>query len=289
VSFPDRLSRAAAAVQARLDGALADRADQPVIHAMRYALQGGKRLRGFLVIESAALFDVPLAGAVSAAAAVEALHAYSLVHDDLPCMDDDDLRRGQPTVHLKWDEATAVLAGDALQTLAFELLADPALGPAEARIALVATLARASGAEGMVLGQALDIAAETAAMPLTLDQITALQAGKTGALIRWSAEAGARLAGADPAPLGHYAAALGLAFQIADDILDVEGDAAKAGKRLRKDDAAGKATFVSLLGLEGAKARARGLVAEAEAALAPYGGRATTLIDAARFVIAREN
>jgi farnesyl diphosphate synthase len=141
----------------------------------------------------------------------------------------------------------------------------------------------------MVLGQALDIAAETAAMPLTLDQITALQAGKTGALIRWSAEAGARLAGADPAPLGHYAAALGLAFQIADDILDVEGDAAKAGKRLRKDDAAGKATFVSLLGLEGAKARARGLVAEAEAALAPYGGRATTLIDAARFVIAREN
>jgi len=289
VSFPDRLSRAAAAVQARLDRALADRADQPVIHAMRYALQGGKRLRGFLVIESAALFDVPLAGAVSAAAAVEALHAYSLVHDDLPCMDDDDLRRGQPTVHLKWDEATAVLAGDALQTLAFELLADPALGPAEARIALVATLARASGAEGMVLGQALDIAAETAAMPLTLDQITALQAGKTGALIRWSAEAGARLAGADPAPLGHYAAALGLAFQIADDILDVEGDAAKAGKRLRKDDAAGKATFVSLLGLEGAKARARGLVAEAEAALAPYGGRATTLIDAARFVIAREN
>ena len=289
MSFPDRLSRAAAAVQARLDRALADRADQPVIHAMRYALQGGKRLRGFLVIESAALFDVPLAGAVSAAAAVEALHAYSLVHDDLPCMDDDDLRRGQPTVHLKWDEATAVLAGDALQTLAFELLADPALGPAEARIALVATLARASGAEGMVLGQALDIAAETAAMPLTLDQITALQAGKTGALIRWSAEAGARLAGADPAPLGHYAAALGLAFQIADDILDVEGDAAKAGKRLRKDDAAGKATFVSLLGLEGAKARARGLVAEAEAALAPYGGRATTLIDAARFVIAREN
>lgn len=289
MSFPDRLSRAAAAVQARLDRALADRADQPVIHAMRYALQGGKRLRGFLVIESAALFDVPLVGAVSAAAAVEALHAYSLVHDDLPCMDDDDLRRGQPTVHLKWDEATAVLAGDALQTLAFELLADPALGPAEARIALVATLARASGAEGMVLGQALDIAAETAAMPLTLDQITALQAGKTGALIRWSAEAGARLAGADPAPLGHYAAALGLAFQIADDILDVEGDAAKAGKRLRKDDAAGKATFVSLLGLEGAKARARGLVAEAEAALAPYGGRATTLIDAARFVIAREN
>ena len=287
--FEERLRRVQAKVQEALDDALAFHAELPVIHAMRYALQGGKRLRALLVIESARLHGIHEPDVMPAAAAVEALHAYSLVHDDLPCMDDDDLRRGQPTVHVKWDEATAVLAGDALQTLAFELLADPSLGSAEVRLALVAGLARASGAEGMVLGQALDIAAETAAMPLTLDQITALQAGKTGALIRWSAEAGARLAGADPAPLGHYAAALGLAFQIADDILDVEGDAAKAGKRLRKDDAAGKATFVSLLGLEGAKARARGLVAEAEAALAPYGGRATTLIDAARFVIAREN
>jgi farnesyl diphosphate synthase len=288
VSFPEALAQAAEAAQRRLDAALADRADEPVIHAMRYAVRGGKRLRAFLVLESAAMLGVPPDQAVSAAAAVEALHAYSLVHDDLPCMDDDDLRRGQPTVHVTWDEATAVLAGDALQTLAFELLTDPALGTAERRLALVASLARASGAEGMVLGQALDIAAETAATPLTLAQITRLQAGKTGALIRWSAEAGAVIAGQDPGPLGRYATALGLAFQIADDILDVEGDAGKAGKRLRKDEGAGKATFVSLLGMDGAKARARALVAEAGAALVPYGSRAETLIAAAEFVIARE-
>ena len=288
MSFPEVLARAAHAAQRRLDEALADRADEPVVHAMRYAVQGGKRLRAFLVLESAAMLGVPPEQAVSAAAAVEALHAYSLVHDDLPCMDDDDLRRGQPTVHVKWDEATAVLAGDALQTLAFELLTDPALGSAERRVALVASLARASGAEGMVLGQALDIAAETAATPLTLAQITRLQAGKTGALIRWSAEAGAVIAGQDPGPLGRYATALGLAFQIADDILDIEGDADKAGKRLRKDAGAGKATFVSLLGMDGAKTRARALVAEAEAALLPYGARAETLVAAAEFVIARE-
>jgi farnesyl diphosphate synthase len=288
VSFPEVLARAANAAQRRLDAALADRADEPVVHAMRYAVQGGKRLRAFLVLESAAMLGVPPEQAVSAAAAVEALHAYSLVHDDLPCMDDDDLRRGQPTVHVKWDEATAVLAGDALQTLAFELLTDPALGSAERRMALVASLARASGAEGMVLGQALDIAAETAATPLTLAQITRLQAGKTGALIRWSAEAGAVIAGQDPGPLGRYATALGLAFQIADDILDIEGDADKAGKRLRKDAGAGKATFVSLLGMDGAKTRARALVAEAGVALQPYGARAETLVAAAEFVIARE-
>jgi len=288
VSFPAALARAAGAAQRRLDAALADRADQPVVHAMRYAVQGGKRLRAFLVLESAAMLGIPPEQAVSAAAAAEALHAYSLVHDDLPCMDDDDLRRGRPTVHVKWGQATAVLAGDALQTLAFELLTDPALGTAERRVALVASLARASGAEGMVLGQALDIAAETAAVPLTLAQITRLQAAKTGALIRWSAQAGALIAGQDPGPLGRYATALGLAFQIADDILDVEGDADKAGKRLRKDAGAGKATFVSLLGMDGAKARARALAAEAGAALQGYGARAATLIAAAEFVIARE-
>jgi farnesyl diphosphate synthase len=224
---------------------------------------------------------------VSAAAAVEALHAYSLVHDDLPCMDDDDLRRGQPTVHRKWDEATAVLCGDALQTLAFELLCDPDLGSAEVRMGLVLGLARASGAEGMVLGQALDMAAETAG-DLTLAEITALQAGKTGALIRFAAEAGAILAGVDRGPLRAYATALGLAFQIADDILDVTGDATKAGKRLGKDAAAGKATFVSLLGLDAARARAAQLIVEAEAALVGYKG-AENLIAAARFVIARES
>lgn len=286
--FSDRLKDVQAAVQARLDSALADRAEIPVVQAMRYALQGGKRLRAFLVVEGAALFGIPATGALPAAAAVEALHAYSLIHDDLPCMDDDDLRRGQPTVHVKWDEATAVLAGDALQTLAFELCCDPSLGLAERRLDLVRALAQASGVEGMVLGQALDIAAETAAAPLTLAEITALQAGKTGALISFSAEAGAILAGVDRAPLAAYARALGLAFQIADDILDVEGDPAKAGKRLGKDAGAGKATFVSLLGLEGAKTRARALIEEAETALLPYGATAENLREAARFVISRE-
>ena len=287
--FPERLAAAQAAIASHLDAAMTALPDQQVAHAMRYAVAGGKRLRGFLVLESAALHGIGTAAAIDAAAAVECLHAYSLVHDDLPAMDDDALRRGQPTVHVKWDEATAILAGDALQTLAFQLLTEPALGTAARRLALVAQLARASGAEGMVLGQALDIAAETAPAPLTLDQITRLQAGKTGALIGWSAMAGAVLAGADPAPLGGYARALGLAFQIADDVLDVEGDAAKAGKALRKDAAAGKATFVSLLGLEGAKARAAALVAEAEAALAPYGARAEGLRALARYVIARES
>lgn len=287
MSFQDILTADAARIEARLMAALDGRADVPVVDAMRYALRGGKRLRGFLVLESARMLGA--ADAISAAAAVEALHAYSLVHDDLPCMDDDDLRRGQPTIHVKWDEATAVLAGDALQTLAFELLCDPALGSGDIRVALVASLARASGAEGMVLGQALDIAAETSVAPLGLAEITALQAGKTGALIRWSAEAGAVIAGAETAPLRNYATALGLAFQIWDDVLDIEGDVAKAGKRLQKDAEAGKATFVSLLGLDAAKQRARALVEDAEAHLAPYGVRAANLIAAARFVIARES
>jgi farnesyl diphosphate synthase len=289
VTFQERLAADAALCEARLLAALEGRADQPVTDAMRYAVRGGKRLRGFLVLEGARMLGVGEAQAVSAAAAIEALHAYSLVHDDLPCMDDDDLRRGQPTVHRKWDEATAVLAGDALQTLAFELLCDPALGSAEVRMELVAGLARASGIDGMVLGQALDIAAETAGRSLTLEEITALQAGKTGALIGFAAEAGAVIAGADRAPLRRYAAALGLAFQIADDILDVTGDEAKTGKRLHKDAKAGKATFVSLLGLDGARARAAELVQEAEAAVAGYGNAAANLIAAARFVIARDN
>jgi farnesyl diphosphate synthase len=288
VTFSERLAADAGLCEARLLAALEGRADQPVTQAMRYALRGGKRLRGFLVLEGARMLGVPEARAISAAAAIEALHAYSLVHDDLPCMDDDDLRRGQPTVHRQWDEAVAVLAGDALQTLAFELLTDPALGSAEVRIALVGGLARASGIDGMVLGQALDIAAETAGRPLTLAEITALQAGKTGALIGFAAEAGAMIAGADRAPLRRFAAALGLAFQIADDILDVTGDEARTGKRVGKDAGAGKATFVSLLGLEGARARAAALVAEAEAALDGYGNRAANLIAAARFVIARD-
>lgn len=289
MSFSAQLALDATAIQARLDAAMAGFSNEPVVEAMRYAVQGGKRLRGFLVLEAARMLGVPEDRAMSAAAAVEALHAYSLVHDDMPCMDNDALRRGLPTVHVKWDEATAVLAGDALQTLAFELMADPALGAAETRIALVAGLAQASGAEGMVLGQALDIAAETAAQPLNLEQITELQAGKTGALIRFSAEAGAILAGANPEPLRAYATALGLAFQIWDDVLDETGDAALTGKAVGKDAAAGKATFVSLLGLDAARSRATSLVEQAENALAPYGPLAQNLIDCARFVISRQS
>ncbi|MYM55228.1 polyprenyl synthetase family protein [Rhodobacteraceae bacterium GS-10] len=264
--------------------------DLSVVQAMRYASAGGKRLRAFLVLETARLHGIAPEQAIWPAAAVEALHAYSLVHDDLPCMDDDDLRRGLPTVHVQWDQATAVLAGDALQTLAFELLARPECSPdATVRADLVLGLARAVGAQGMVRGQALDIAAETAPEPLTLEQITELQAGKTGALIEWSAAAGPVLARADSAPLRAYAQALGLAFQIADDILDVTGDEETAGKRLQKDEKAGKATFVSLLGLDGARARAAELIEQAHVALDSYGDEAETLRQAARFVIARQS
>ena len=286
--FAQALDAAQRAITGFLAEELARLGPDRVAEGMRYATNGGKRLRGFLVLESAGLFDVPPAQALFAAGSVECLHAYSLVHDDLPCMDDDDLRRGQPTVHVKWDEATAVLVGDALQTFAFELLADARAGDAEQRVALIGSLARASGAQGMVLGQAQDIAAETAALPLTLEQITELQGNKTGRLIEWPAEAGAILGQADPAPLRRYARAIGLAFQIADDILDVTGDAATAGKALQKDAAAGKATFVSLLGLDGAKARAADLVAEAEAALAPYGEKAHNLAALARYIIDRD-
>ncbi|MFN4058940.1 MAG: polyprenyl synthetase family protein [Roseinatronobacter sp.] len=287
--FPAALAQAAARVEARLQAEIAALPPSTVRDAMAYAAQGGKKLRGFLVLESARLHGIGPDISVQAAAAIEAVHAYSLVHDDLPAMDDDDLRRGQPTVHVKWDEATAILVGDALQTLAFGLLARDDCAPTpQARLALVASMAHNAGGAGMVLGQALDIEAESAATPLTLAQITALQAGKTGALIEWSACAGARMAGAAPAPLASYARALGLAFQIADDILDVEGDAALVGKQLHKDAQAGKATFVSLLGLEGAKARARDLVAQAQAALDPYGKDADLLRDAAQFVIARQ-
>jgi farnesyl diphosphate synthase len=283
--FTERLATARAQVEARLLAKL--EGGDALTAAMRHAVIGGKGLRGFLVLESAALHGVAAEDAIVAAAAVEARHAYSLIQDDLPAMDDDDLRRGQPTVHVKWDEATAILAGDALQALAFELLAS-AEAPADVRVALAASLALASGRQGMVRGQMQDIEAERSGS-LSLDQITDLQANKTGALIRWSAEAGAVIARTDPAPLRAYATSLGLAFQIADDILDVEGDEATAGKRLHKDENAGKATFVSLLGLEGAKARAKDLVTTAEDALTGYGAAADILRQAARFVIARKN
>lgn len=283
-----RLAQVQDMVQVELARAIAALPGGDLRDAMAYAVRGGKGLRGFLVMESARLHGVSDDAALPAAAAVEALHAYSLVHDDLPAMDDDDLRRGQPTVHVKWSEATAILAGDALQTLAFQLLTDDRIGAAPSRMRLVAALAHAAGAQGMVWGQALDIAAETAGTPLDLAAITRLQGGKTGALIRFAATAGPLIAGDDPTALDRYADALGLAFQIADDILDVTGSEAVTGKRVGKDADAGKATFVSLLGLDGAEAEARRLVAAGADALTGYGDAAGNLRLLARFVIERD-
>jgi len=286
--FKTTLAETASAVEDVLDRALTAQGNAIMVDPMRHAvLNGGKRLRAFLTVHSASIFDVPTDAALQAAAAIECLHAYSLVHDDLPCMDDDDLRRGEPTVHIKWDEATATLTGDALQSLAFELIADlPNIDPTHI-VTLTGNLARASGMQGMVLGQAQDIAAETSNTPLTLDQITGLQENKTGALIEWSATAGAVLAGQDDSALRDYARAIGLAFQIQDDILDVEGDAKLAGKRLQKDADAGKATFVSLLGMDAAKTRAQQLVDQANDALNGFGPRGDALRQVAQFIIQR--
>ncbi|MBE0452065.1 polyprenyl synthetase family protein [Roseovarius autotrophicus] len=283
------LIRDAALVTDHLTAVLGAYPSGPITDAMRYATRGGKRIRAHLVLEGARMLGVAEAAALWPAGAIEAMHAYSLVHDDLPAMDDDALRRGQPTVHVAWNEAIAILTGDALQALAFEMAADPRSGAGDVRADLALGLARAAGGRGMVLGQARDIAAESAPAPLTLDEITALQAGKTGALIEWAATAGAIMARADPAPLTAYARALGLAFQIQDDVIDVTGDAAAAGKAVGKDAAAGKATFVSLLGLEGARARAHTLVDSACDALSCYGARGDGLRDLARFVISRES
>ena len=288
--FSQNLKAAADATQDCLEEALQQLESSDLVEGMRHAVRGGKCLRGFLVIETGLLYNIPTADSVFAAAAVEALHAYSLVHDDLPCMDDDDLRRGLPTVHKKWNDATAVLVGDALQSLAFDLLSRPQCSSDPSiRIALIVGLAKAGGAQGMVLGQAQDIAAETAVAPLDLEQISTLQRNKTGALIEWSACAGAILAGEDTTPMQQYAQALGLAFQIVDDILDVEGSAGAVGKAVRKDKEAGKATFVSLLGLADAKAWAQSLVNEACDAIAPFGRRAESLKAAAQFVVSRNN
>jgi farnesyl diphosphate synthase len=259
---------------------------------MRYAcLAGGKRLRPFLVLEGARLFDVPRGRALRAAAAIEFVHCYSLVHDDLPAMDDDDLRRGRPTTHKQFDEATAILAGDALLTLAFEVLAHPDTHPDGAvRSALVAALASGAGAVGMVGGQMFDLEAEQRGKSFSLADITRLQSMKTGRLIGFACEAGAILGQAPAAArkaLAAYAEDLGLAFQIADDLLDAEGTEAEVGKKVGKDAAAGKATFITHLGLEGARQRAQSLALQAAKHLDLYGSKAQILSNVARFVVER--
>jgi farnesyl diphosphate synthase len=296
-TFKQRLESCARLIETRLTywlGSAQDEAAGPsrLAEAMRYAvLGGGKRLRPFLVLESARLCGVDAARAANAAAALECVHCYSLVHDDLPAMDDDDLRRGRPTVHRAFDEATAILAGDALLTLAFEIMADPATHPEPAiRAELTLGLARAAGRAGMAGGQMLDLLAP--GQTLTEAEILRLQAMKTGALIRFGCEAGAIL-GAAPferwQALRAYGVALGQAFQLADDLLDVEGDAATLGKATAKDAAAGKGTLVGLIGIERARLRLRELEESARAALAPFGGEGLILAEAAAFVANRSH
>ncbi len=292
VGFPEALAQAASLTDSALDRLLAVPPDLEarVLEAMRYSALGpGKRLRPFLVLASARLFGVARSCALQVAAAVEMVHAYSLVHDDLPAMDDSDLRRGRPTCHKEFDEATAVLAGDGLLTMAFEVLAQPEAHPDPAvRCELVAALAAAAGAAGMVGGQMIDLIAER--RRLDIGAITRLQRMKTGALIAFACEAGAILARAPAEPrtaLRGYAHDLGLAFQIADDLLDVEGSSAETGKPVGADAAAGKATFVSILGVERARAQAELLVRQAAAHLDLFGRRAELLREAARYVISR--
>ncbi len=301
-----RLAQIAAEIEALLDGLLTGAVREGeiarparLLAAMRHgALGGGKRLRPFLAVETARLFGVAPAQALRAGAAVELVHCYSLVHDDLPAMDNDDTRRGRPTVHKAYDEATAMLAGDTLLTLAFEVLADPDThASGDIRAALVLALARASGLGGMAGGQMLDLAAEGrfaggAAEALSDTEIRQLQAMKTGALLAASVEFGAILGGASAeqrAALVAYGRALGAAFQVADDILDVEASPEQLGKATAKDQDRGKGTLVQALGLDAAKRERDGSSAEAVAALAGFGAEADVLRAAARFAAARTN
>ncbi len=296
MTFALKISIVAALVEQRLSDHLSgSRGPAPpprrLAEAMRYAaLGGGKRLRPFLMIETAGLFGVKTENALDAAAAIECVHCYSLVHDDLPAMDNDELRRGRPTVHIAFDEASAILAGDALLTLAFEIMArrqthaDPVV-----RSELVVGLARAAGWAGMAGGQMLDLEAEGKA--LKPEQIRYMQALKTGALIRFSCEAGGIIGGAgakERAALSAYGDKLGQAFQLADDLLDTQGDPKKLGKKTRKDRGAGKATLVGAFGVEKARILLKDLEQDAIAALKPFGERAAALSEAAHFVTGRE-
>jgi farnesyl diphosphate synthase len=302
-AFLVRLKQVGVEVEAMLERLLASaplpgEIERParLLAAMRHGvLAGGKRLRPFLVVETARALGGTGEGPLRAGAAVELLHCYSLIHDDLPAMDDDDLRRGRPTVHKAFDDATAILAGDALLTLAFDVMGDAPTHPDGAiRAALCVGLARASGLGGMAGGQMLDLAAESAATPLDGPAIERLQAMKTGALLRFSIDAGAILGHASAqarASLSRCGGALGAAFQIADDILDHEGDEAKLGKRAGKDASRNKATYVSAFGLDHAKAARDRLVAQAEAAIdeAGLGEKGDILRAAALFIAARTN
>jgi len=297
--FDLRLKEAAAQIEAALAALFSDTCragevarPETLLKAIRHGvLNGGKRLRPFLVMESTALLGGDADAALRVGAALECIHCYSLVHDDLPAMDDDDLRRGQPTVHIAFDEATAILAGDSLLTYAFDIIAAPETAlAADRKVELVLALSRAAGIGGMAGGQALDLAAEKT--PPDEQGIITLQAMKTGALIRFGCEAGAIIAGAkaeDRQRLRQFGEKIGLAFQLADDLLDLTSDAAAMGKATGKDAARGKGTLVALHGMEWAETTLARLVEEAAALLSPYGDRAEILTEAARFVANRRN
>lgn len=292
--FEAALARSAEAVEDCLAGLLpdGDGHEERVMEAMRYSsLGGGKRIRPFLVMAGANMFNVSRERSERVGAAIEMVHTYSLIHDDLPAMDDDGLRRGQPTCHVKFDEATAILAGDALLTLAFEVVAGPDTHPnPDVRCDLALEMAKAAGAQGMVGGQMIDLVAEDHEFDVA--EITRLQRMKTGALINFSCIAGGILGRATDHQmhiLSAYAHDLGLAFQIVDDLLDVEGDTAVLGKTAGKDEAAGKATFVSLLGIERAREQARMLAGQAAAHLGPFDDKAANLCQLAEFVVNRRN
>ena len=264
--------------------------EKKITETMRYALfNGGKRIRAFITIESCKIYHIKQKYALQLGSAIECMHAYSLVHDDLPSMDDDDLRRGLPTIHVKWDEATAILTGDALQSKAFEILSMPETHHcSERRNQLIHKMALSAGVNGMVSGQAADISAEKNNSRPNVEDIINLQNFKTGALIRWSAISGPLLAKTDLSVMEKYSSALGLAFQIQDDILDVEGNPSLVGKKTRKDETAGKATFISTLGLEEARRKAHELIDEACDVISKLGPQSKNLIDLANFVIHRK-
>ncbi|WP_315735280.1 MULTISPECIES: farnesyl diphosphate synthase [unclassified Bradyrhizobium] len=299
--FTQRLDKTAEETEALLgellgDAPLADEIIRPkrLIESMRYSsLNGGKRLRPFLVVESAAVFGVPRRGALMAGAALECIHCYSLIHDDLPAMDNSDLRRGRPTLHKAYDDATAILAGDALLTIAFDIITRDEIHPdAGVRLALTRALARCAGVGGMAGGQILDLAGEGRFGDRDPVDVARVQQMKTGALLRFGCIAGALLGQASAAEyqaLDDYGRALGEAFQIADDLLDVEGDAATLGKPAGADAELGKTTFVTQLGVEGARQRVRDLLARGDAALSIFGAKGDVLRAAAHFVAERKS
>ena len=265
--------------------------EEKISETMRYSLlNGGKRIRAYLSMESCRIYDISVECALQVGAAIECMHAYSLVHDDLPSMDNDDLRRGLPTVHIKWDEATAILTGDALQCKAFEILCMPETHPdSNKRNELIQQMAHAAGVNGMVSGQEADISGYKENSILKLENIIRLQDYKTGALIRWSAITGPLLADEDLWIMEKYAKSLGLAFQIQDDILDVEGNTSITGKKTNKDEDAGKVTFISLLGLKKAKKKAQLLIEDACDTISKLGPASTNLVHLAQFVIKRHS